>query len=465
MMIKNIFNTTLWVLAGTLLFSSCSKELDLEPRQSINADEALDSYDKLENALTGAYDGIQSGNSYGQAIIQLNELLADNIHWQGSLTSYTEVAEKLINTSNDEASGLWIQSYDIINRSNRVIDKINENSLSGGTYDANKDRMKGEALFLRGITYFELTRFFSQPLNDGETGENTEAVPLILHGVSTVEQAKHFPQRDNAKACYEQVITDLTAAAELLPATNGDRATTWAAKAILSRVYMALNNYEMAGKMADDVIKSAQYDLMPNVMTFITTKNSQESIFEVQMRTSDNLGGQNASLADYWSPAERGEISIPEAVVNRYTTNDNRRAWFREVDGQWYTNKYTDVAANVPVVRYAEILLNRAEALAMTTAGVDDEAVNMVNKVRERAGIDNIDPQDHDELVLAIKNERVMELVHEGHLFNDYKRWKKTDIGFSSGNGTLPWNDPRFVFPIPQRERDVNANLSQNTGY
>lgn len=475
---KSIYKISLFAALIGLMVTGCSKELDIEPRQSVNSETAMDTYEGLEGAIVGAYDGIQDNASYGQDVIQLAEILADGAYWQGSYASYSEVADKAMNTNNTEASSLWIQSYDVINRTNLILDKIHSNTLSGGDYENNKDRIKGEALYIRAITYFELVRFFSAPLDMDEDGADVLGVPLMVKGVTSTESAQLLPVRASVKACYTQILEDLDQAQNLLPSYNEDRATSWAAKAMLSRVHMTLRNWELAAGFAREVVASGEFFLQPDVMTFLTTKNTGESIFEVQMRDSDNLGNNNQSLSDYWSKEERGEIVVPKAVVHSFASIDSRRQkWFEyelkslsggAVDTIYYSRKYKAPADNVPVIRLSEMMLNLAEAVLMEDNTINSEAVDMLNQIRERAGLADINVTSHEELLAAVKAERKRELIHEGHLINDYRRWQEMEIGYAREvlvGQSVAWNYDKLVFPIPQREKDVNPNLEQNTGY
>jgi len=99
--------------------------------------------------------------------------------------------------------------------------------------------------------------------------------------------------------------------------------------------------------------------------------------------------------------------------------------------------------------------------------GFDGEAVGLVNDLRERAEADLVDPSNAEELMETIKTERKLELVHEGIRVNDLRRWRSQEIGNSNSTNqfTVAWNDDHLILPIPQRERDVNENLTQNPGY
>jgi len=241
-------------------------------------------------------------------------------------------------------------------------------------------------------------------------------------------------------------------------------------------VYLQNGQNSEAEAAAEQVITSNMFSLLSDPVKCFKTKNTQETLFEIQMTESDNIANINESLANYFYIEERNEIHIPQEVIDRYEDGDLRKTNFfysystENEDGTtntvWYSNKWTDIYQNVPTIRYSEVLLNRAEALANMN-GNDAEAVNMVNKVRTRAGVEEIDPGSAEELMDAIKNERMLELVNEGIRVNDLRRWRSTEIENSNSTNqfTVSWDANHMILPIPQRERDVNENLTQNPGY
>jgi hypothetical protein len=472
---KRFFNYIVPVALFAILFSACESKLELEPHDAMSEDQALKTYDGLTLSLTGTYDVIQENGSYGQDYIQVGEVLVNDIYWDGSYTSYRDLADKAPTTANVEAEDLWNTAYEGINQANKIIYAVDNYEIDDPRYASNKDRIKGEALYIRAILHWQLVTFFAQP--PGYTADNSHpGVPIKVEPTMNPEDALAKPSRDAVADVYGQIITDLNDAASLMPETNPSRATKYSALAFLSRVYLQNGQNTEAAEAANQVITSNMYSLLSDPVKCFKTKNTEETIFEVQMTESDNIANTNEALANYFYVEERDEIHIPQHVIDRYNDNDLRKSNFfyyttREnedgtFDTTWYSNKWTDIYQNVPTIRYPEVLLNRAEALANLN-GLNNESENLVNMLRTRATVGDIDPANADELMEAIKNERKLELVHEGIRINDLRRWRATDIGNSNSTNqfTVPWNDDHMILPIPQRERDVNANLSQNPGY
>lgn len=458
-----------------VLFSACEDKLELTPYNAMAEDEALSTYNGLSLAVTGVYDAIQDDQAYGQDYIMVNEILNDDINFDGSFTSYREIADKAILTNNVEARGLWIRAYDGINQANKILYAMENNTINDPAYDRNKEKMRGEMLYIRGILHWQLISFFAQP--PGYTADNSHpGVPIMTDATMEPADAEYYPARESVADVYSQIIDDLTTAADLLPDNNPKRATKFSAYGFLSRVYLQLGEDQQAADAANEVLISGIYSLNADPVVNFNRKNSSESVFEIQMTESDNLSNQNNSLADYWSMTERDEIHIPVEVINRYDDGDLRKSSFFDfraveqedgtIDTIWYSAKWTDIYENVPVLRLPEIMLNRAEALANLN-GLDQDAVNLVNDIRDRSEMGPVDPESGDELMEAIKHERLLELVHEGIRINDLRRWRSEEIGNSNATNefTVPWNADNMILPIPQREMDVNDNLEQNPGY
>jgi hypothetical protein len=205
--------------------------------------------------------------------------------------------------------------------------------------------------------------------------------------------------------------------------------------------------------------------MLTDVTAFYTQENTAESIFELQHTATDNLSTTNGSLNDYFNPAERGDITIRKSLIDMYADGDKRLAWYFFEADAWWSAKYLSAETNVFLMRYSEMLLNRAEALVELGTNTT-EAIELLNAVRSRAGVATFD-QGTEDLRMAIRLERQKEFATEGHYIHDLKRWRATNIGSSrpESNATVAWNANSLIFPIPQREIDVNPNLEQNPGY
>lgn len=439
----------LLILAVAFLFWNCEGRLEVDPQQSIGPDQAFASTSDVEAALIGAYDELGNGDLGGGDYHMHADLLGDTdeLFWNGSFLGPRQIFNKEILTDNGEVQEIWLESYETINRANNVLANLDIVDTE------DRDRVEGEAKFIRGTAYFHLVRFFAKDWSDGDPNSNI-GIPLVTEPTTSVDETNNVSRATVAEV-YNLVISDLTTAENLLPTSNGFFATTYAASAMLSRVYLQQRNWSAAASAATTVISSGAFALNTSYAdAFDNTSNSVEDIFAMQVTTQD--GGNGLQL--FYAPPEasgRGDIDITDAHIARYELGDDRLNLFYFDDaGSRRTGKFVDQFANVPWIRLAELYLNRAEANFMM--GNAQNAADDLNVIRARAGLTDIDP-----LVLTLNdilNERELELAFEGHKIWDVKRTEGTARG-------IAWNDDALVFPIPQREIETNPNLTQNPGY
>jgi starch-binding outer membrane protein, SusD/RagB family len=433
-----------WLLVPAFL-AACDSPLDTDPTASIDAETALTNARGVELALNGAYAGLRSGNIYGNVHMVYPDLYADNLDFTGTFQTDREVALRNISTSNGQVLSTWASSYNVISRANYLLEAIG--NVQGLTSEQ-QSRFRGEALFIRALTYFDLVRLFG-------------GVPLVLEPSRGVGPTS-LVSRSTAQEVYARVIQDLEEAAPLLPNSRVQgRATRQAANALLARTYLETGQNAQARDRATAVINSGLYTLVPNFRSIWTTKHSQESIFELHFTINTSN-----SLAFWYFPAALGGrlgFAPTAELFNSFEANDSRRAATIGLSGsQRYGFKYHRVANgddNVVILRLAEMYLVRAEANARLNA--DAALVRAdINAVRARAGVAPLGAEVSGQaaLLTAILQERRWELAFEGHRFFDLRRH-----GVAVTRLSIPAN--RLLFPIPQSELDVNENLVQNPGY
>jgi len=442
-----------------LLATGCEKRLDILPYQSITADKALETEGDVNVTLIGAYDGAQNAATYGGEIMVLNDLIGNsaNINFTGTFAGLTDAYQTLMTANNSFAAGTWISAYNTINRCNNVLSAVDKITSS----PAKKSSVEGQALFLRASMYFELVRLYAKAIGDGDASSNP-GVPLVLTKTESVSNADYLP-RASVKAVYDQVVADLTKAESLLPATNTIYATKWAAAAQLSRVHLMLKNYAAAGDAANRVIAGSGKTLNPDFtklwFTFINNggANPAEYIFAMTVTAQDGTNalntyfGRNVGIP---GTAGRSDCKIRPAHIALYENGDARKAFFTLSGGNNYTRKHLDRFGNVPVIRLAEMYLTRAEANFRNNTSVGATPLSDVNLIRARVGLPALNAVTLDD----ITKERYLELAFEGHNLPEAKRLQKSV-------GSLNWNSPKLILPIPQREMDVNKSLVQNEGY
>jgi hypothetical protein len=413
------------------------------------------------------------------------------------------------------AYSVWNDNYVGIFRANQVIANV-----PGITMDeALKQRIVGEAKFLRGLYYYHLVTLWGN-------------VPLMLEP-STLEDK---PATSTQAEVWAQIEKDLTEASAALPTSYPNdadlgRATKGSAQALLAKAHMQQQEYAQALVPLQWLVEGEGktiYGLMKNYRQnfLITSENNSESVFEWQFQLNeaenhDDDASPNepdrlnygTSVAQFfgppgigWSDAEanrwlvyeftkeqtiegardpRLEASLlfdstdvdgPDStmVYGRSFTDrygkDNKRVWFRKFQNEhWKAVEGYNSPNNWRYIRYADVLLMYAESL--NAEGRTAEAYQYVDRVRERAGLPklaDIKPgMSEAQFLEQIKHERVTELSGEGHRWNDLARWG--DLG-----PELVARDPAFLtfdvgkdelLPIPQQERDINPALGQNSNW
>lgn len=439
------------LITASTMFTACNKKLDLPNPQAIGNELALSSDANVKQVLIGAYDALSSGSLYGGDIQIFGDLMAASgeLNWTGTFNTYREVYGNSMLTTNPIILNMWLNGYRAINVSNNVLANLNVVNA------ADRNKIKGEALFIRGTVLLELTRFFGKAYNDGSPATNPGAVirTAPTDGYSDVD----FPARNTVAECYTQVLADLTEAETLLPNKNGVFANKVAAATILARAYLQMGNFAAARDAANRGITAAagNFSLVSSyAAAFNTAAYTSEDVFSIVV--SDQDGANNCHTFYSVPPfgGRDGDIVILNNHLNLYTAGDQRLNLFYDFAGDWRSGKWRDVFKNVKVIRLAELYLIRAEGNQRLSQSVGDTPLNDVNRIHTRAGLTPLGTVTLADILL----ERRLELAHEGFRVHDAKRLSETVNG-------RPAFDTRLVFPIPFRELNTNPNLVQNPGY
>jgi hypothetical protein len=453
-----------------MLYSTgCQKQLDIKPQNSVESNLALKTSKDVEGVLIGAYTAAGLRGLYGGRLQSTTDFLADDgdFQYQGTFSDYTELDNKKITVDNNFVEGVWDTGFNTIGVCNTVLANLNL------VVAADKARVEGEAKFLRGMTYFDLARAFGKAWNDGTPTTNL-AVPLVLTPTTTIAGIQKV-KRNTVAEIYAQAIADLKVAEANLtndpdPAARTPYADSFAASAVLARIYLTQQNYALAETEASKVIESGAFKLVssfgsefqhPTQATHVF--NSTEDIFAIQISAQSGFNALNEVYAssDF---AGRGETIIFDQHLARYEDGDDRANEFYDV----FTSKFNNTFGNVITIRLAEIYLIRAEARILKGGADLAGAAADINVIRNRAKLANTTAATGAALLAAVKKERRVELPFEGQRLGDLKRYQESTHSIDGdGNAvdTFPWNSPKLIFPIPKREMDANSNLTQNTGY
>ncbi len=441
------------LLTGLILMVGCKKPLDVELAQSVDVKDALKTSNDVQAALIGSYSDMGAADLYGGRVYVNTELLGNNdeIGWAGTFQGLTQIYNQTIPVDNGFVTNTWLTGYRTINDVNNVL------SALGVVTPNQANRVEGEAKFIRGTVYFDLVRLFGNSWNDG-TPANNPGVPLVLTPTTPekVLSGGSAIARSSVMQVYDQVIKDLTDAEAKLPVSNGFFATKNAAAAMLARVYLQKGDYANALQASNRVIASNRYKLNTEYSAEFPSSpngplafgNTKEDIFMIQVTATQGVNDFNT----FFSLNGRGDIYINDSHLALYEAGDQRFDLFDLNNAA--TTKFDNAYGNVHISRLAEMYLIRAESNFRLSSATGATPTDDVNTIRNRAGLPSLTL-----VTLAdILQERKVELAFEGFLLHDAKRLK-------NNVGALPYNSNKLVFPIPDRERRVNSNLTQNPGY
>ena len=451
-------------------FVTACNVLDQTPQAEVATEIAVTNQKGATAALAGLYNQLQDGNYYGRNLQIIGDVASDISQSVGTWDFYREMDTYVTAPANRENAALWTRAYRAVNIANTLIAQV---PTLTNVSEATKNSFLGQAHFIRGLAFFDLNRVYGGvPGVVGALG-----APLVTTPSTQVDESL-FPSRPTLQAAYDQVESDLLKALELLPESHASDITTRAqavkgtARALLSRLYLYENKPAEVIQYANLVINDSKYALLAGYAGIFSGKFTTESVFELNFGSTDQSGMRNWYFPS--SLGGRGDIAIHESFYQELVSNakDARGKLVARDNtvGVYYSTKYQKAGNvdNAHLIRIAEIYLNRAEAKAQT----DDIAGAMadMNKVRNRAGLDNATATTKQQALEAIWQERKLELAFEGHRFFDLVRTNQALtklVQVARKNGppvTLAVGD-RQVFPIPLADMDANKNLVQNEAY
>lgn len=453
-------------LAVVVGATSCTDWLDTKPYSSLETSVAISNLKDAQVALYGVYDAMQTSDYYGRNFVVIPDAAADNVVLKPANSGrfLAELNWTVLPTTG-EPTGVWVAAYQTIDRANNIIANID--GVAGD--EATRNQIKGEAIMLRALAHFDLVRMFAQPYN--YTSDHSHlGVPYML--VSEISSPKRLTVGED----YDKIVTDLSDAATLMtiqPATP-TTVSSWAAKALLAKVYLYMEDWPNARTMAEDIIAHGPYVLTTNAdyPTMFTNEFSSESIFELQFTSVDN--NATNQLGYIYQSQGYGDLWPSQDLLDSYDAGDIRLGWFYTSGGDVYTKKFIGKNAskpgqevNTPILRLSDMYLVAAEAEAELTNDVI--AQGYLDAIVQRALPTAADiTLTGDALKARIQLERRKELAFEGNRLYDLTRRK---LGVVRGSDctstfcTIDYPSTKFAYPIPQIEIDANPNMVQNPGY
>ena len=471
---------------GLVMVTSCKRELlSPIPQTSITDATAFDTPARIANQVNSLYGSFKTGAFYGGRAQIASDIRAEDFinETTNGVTGYDVWFLNATGTSANFIKNLWGAAYSAINQCNLFIDGM---AAKGTTVvgTALSNNYVAEAKFLRAACYLKLLEHYARPFADGNGSK--PGVPLRLVGIK--ESGFSALARSTVAEVYAQIISDLDFAETNLPLTyttaalNTTRAHRNTAIALKTRVFLSMQDYTRTIAEANKIVaqntapfsatSGVAHALQANIVNvFRTPYTTTESILSMPMSSTagDNPGTQN-QLGYYWSKTTgNGEFSLnPSGIIANvgWTAADARRGFNATVSGKPYLNlkfnapsPYTDYA---PVIRYSEVMLSLAEALARTNAGVNVRALALLNAVRQRSDPAVIlVPLTQTDLINAILLERRIEFLGEGLRNFDIMRLLQTIPAKGTVAAKAP-GEQGYIWPISADEMSLNPLMTDN---
>lgn len=458
------YTLTRWSIIPALLLwtlVSCKKYVEIDPPiDQLTADKVFTDAGTVEAAVTGLYSyTFTSAFPFYYGTEFYGGMAADELYYR--YTNYDNFKNNAYGPKTSTIASFWSAPYKIIYEANAIIENLPTTTV---ITEAKKKQYIGEAKFFRAYAHFLLTNFFGD-------------VPLIL---TTKVSETELAVRSTKEKVLLQVIADLKDAATALIGSGNakTRITPAAATALLARAYLYAKDWANAEITAGSLITSGSFHLETD-LNKVFLRTSAESIFQASSDKSNPYYINSTILGSILVPdgTYKPYYLLTAPLLSAFEVGDKRKTdWtsYTTIAGEnfYYPYKYKQVAdpANAGdaedyvLFRLGEQYLVRAEARAQQDK--KDLAVDDVNEIRNRAGLgDKPYTISKTDLLLAIEQERRVELFLEGHRWFDVIRTGRADAVFGVIKSST-WKSTAVLFPIPFKELQSNPNLApQNPGY
>ena len=462
-----------------------------EPPMDPSDEWPLSTFEGIDGATAGNYRAVISW--YGASFPLTFDVMCGN-GMVGPVNTGRMRQEPAWNYTSTSTMGLWSSAYSAILGCNKALTAINEGKFTrDGVSDEQINNIKAENLFLRALAYFDLVRVYAQPYGyikeKGLTGVEAMGVPIVLK-----DDLSARPSRNTVAEVYENLIIPDLVEAERLMSDSYVRAgvkdvvatvTKPVIQALMARVYLHHEDWQLAADYATKVIKNGRFRLLSgdrfvsmwDGSVDVAPQSGSEIIFEVYVSQSD---GSRSDLGDYLTAPEvaggagYGDVRVSNDLINLYDATDVRLTGLTKTNSKYsgyrwstkYPGKNGQLAYNnVPVLRISEMYLIRSEAIyrGATVSGVT--AIDDLNRVATNRNAEAYASVTLDNLF----EESRKEFLFEGHIFFDMKRLQKslvrTDYDLDPLTKNIDFPSYRWALPIPENDILYNDNMDQNPGY
>lgn len=461
----------------TCSFVACDDQLELYPLHEVAVEESFQNVEDFNNAVKGLYTGFRRSGYYGAtsaaaSIYFIPDVISDNVIINANGRRSRELFYDWRYDEDDSSETFWLSAYKVIQRANLILEKLV--NLPDGDI---KNNFEGQALAARGIAHFDLVKFYAGLPAQGANSDL--GVPYVTSVDPTLK-----PARDTVAETYNSILADLNAALNLIAEDNGRGFLNKSVlNALLSRIHLYMGDWTKVIETSNAVTGA----VATNEEFLSIWKDSFEGSVIWKIITTEP---DDVSIGVAWfqeSPdGIRSEYNVDKSLYDLYADNDIRKAAYFETSdfaGVTYNHiiKYRGRETgnanevDVKVIRYAEVLLNKAEAQFET--GDESGALTTLDELRVNRYAEFESPEEMGmALSDAIALERRLELAFEGHRFFDLKRkglpCVRSNFGDAAdGSGEqaefkeLPANDHRWNMAIGTGEINANSNMVQNPGY
>jgi hypothetical protein len=483
---KSIVRSLLCMLIGMAALMGCNDDvLDTVPKTSIPEEEAYSTPGKIQAQVNNLYGQLQSATLYGGRLIVFNEQRADEFGQNdGNAAAGSAIWNQNVASTSEYINNVWAAGYAAINAANILIDKLKNGTVVS---DSLERLYTGEAKFVRALSYFNLVQTYAKSyyLDKDGLGLPMRITPITGAGFNDMA-------RSSVSEIYAQIVQDLNEAETALPANystatlNATRAKKASAIALKTRVYLHKGDYASVITEAQKLVPAAppfQYtvgNLTQRLETnlgnvFSGSYVGSEAIFTIPFAntTTETPPSQSSLAYNYLGQpiiflAANGVVSDPV-----FSTAADARSALVSLNSakQKVLRKFAITTAPfrdfVPVIRYAEILLNYAEAAARTNDLA--RATQLLGAVRNRAHPAYVFPDaavsTQDALIETILTERRVEFVGEGFRLGDLQRLGRALPAKVGAIGTAPQVLPtasNYIWPIPSGEISTNKLCQLN---
>jgi len=467
MRFKAIFSDFL-ILSLLLGSFACTKLVKIpEPLSTVTTTETFATTAKANSALAGIYNNMMTTGCPGAQLSADAGMSADELNYFGSPNLFQE---NLLSSTSSVSDIFWTTGYYNVYQANAAIEGLQASTTLTAT---TKAELTGEAKFLRAFCNFYLVNLYGD-------------VPLLL---STSYSENSLMSRTPKADVYLQIIEDLKQAQAALrndySAGNGERirANSWAATALLARVYLYTGKWDSAEAQSTAIINDAGDFMLVTDLDSISIVNNTEAILQLQQSYNSSTGTSATTDGYTFNPYDENTppaYYLTDQLLLAFEPNDLRRiAWVDSVnfdDGTgvrpyYYPYKYKirtttadDITEYTVILRLAEQYLIRAEARAHQNNGLQG-AIDDLNVIRSRAGLPALNSTlTQSQVLAAVTQERRIEFFGEfGHRWLDLHRTSQADAVLKPIKPN--WVPTAILYPIPFSEIQTDPNLTQNPGY